>query len=219
MGSRYKLEDLHLRGSLLLEMARMTLQMLLIGFCMLSTWLLVMSYAMDISPALVPFKLFLDTFGTRLTVAVWWMDPLPLMRRQQYEQRDNFWQAFLFSSDTLLGAFQDYGFRTWNWVVESAWHGSLPLRLLFLVVAAVSWPLFLQWIPNGSMRILQETLFKSRLWLRWLPESLLTMEQLVVARDVYGRKFSAKVVEELEAERARDAEESDGAWADTGPER
>eukprot|EP00929_Paragymnodinium_shiwhaense_P062195 TRINITY_DN31047_c0_g1_i1.p1 TRINITY_DN31047_c0_g1~~TRINITY_DN31047_c0_g1_i1.p1 ORF type:complete len:225 (-),score=36.54 TRINITY_DN31047_c0_g1_i1:113-787(-) len=158
----------------------------------------------------LPFRMYRDTFGPFEKLMN--LEP-PLMNRTMYEQPENIWRPFVSLGPTgsYIGDFEDGCFLFWNMAVEWVWSASVLLKCLValgLCVAALQaayWTAIIIQIHiagglNEWKKHAPDSLRKVQwVWFGLLPEWLLVLEQLIMARETFGRKLSAAVSAEIEA--------------------
>jgi hypothetical protein len=144
-------------------------------------------------PLELPGRVLDDTFGANAFSRLWHTEPL-WMNRTRYETPGNLFHPVTFASDTPLGQVQDMGFDLWNWGVRNIYQGPIHMKLFTLFVTGCIW------IPAQFIALLFLSKFDMNVvwfhcnpikafYLRWTPERLLVLEQLIAAHAI-GRKLS-----------------------------
>jgi len=166
-------------------------------------------------PWVLAFRFYEDAFGPLKDL---WALKTPLVDRRRFEQPGNLWRPYVFPVDTSIGLLQVRCLQLLNRIVSMAWEGPIVVRILvwatgvivwwamFLFVTQTLFFVFLPWCydqfrmrwPVAHGRVLQ-------LYLRNLPEQCLILEQLAVAREVFGRKLSVAAEAEVKEQTARRA--------------
>jgi hypothetical protein len=142
----------------------------------------------------VPGMVIEATFGP--TDALWHLSP-PLMNRTRYETPGNFWRPVMFPPKSFVGTIQDLAYGVWNWGVRNVYLGPVYMKVFSLFVTAVIWIPTIAFSLNIFTQLPELMPFFIRaLYLRWMPEGLLILEQLIVAKKL-GRKLSKQAAQDV----------------------
>jgi len=198
--------NLRMRGKYGREVARVYFQMfLLAALCYMLVWVLALPLVHD-TPYNLPFRLYGDTFGN---FSRWWKFEPILLERERYANPENMWSKLLFAPDSFVGKVQDGFFNYFNWsttgLVNGPWFwtrfkvGACGFAVALGLFATLQ--AFLYTFQSYAYQ-LEPCIYASgsrayRMWVRWLPEPFLFLEQLFHAREM-GRKLSASAVKEIE---------------------
>jgi len=179
------------------ELQRLALQLLLILGFALALWCIAGSLILGEMPWHVPVRVVSDTFGP---IEDLWNMHAPLLDRKRFESPGNMWRIVMFPPQTLLGSMQDFGYMIWNWGARSVYEGPKHARLLVMFLDVCAIYMVITWAPAmvGGMLVHGPGRPLGRMYMYYMPEQLLVLEQLAVARELFGRPLSPAVVEELE---------------------
>mmetsp|Transcript_4538 Transcript_4538/g.5718 ORF Transcript_4538/g.5718 Transcript_4538/m.5718 type:complete len:264 (+) Transcript_4538:36-827(+) len=207
------------RNPVWMEFLRVGIQVTCLGACCMSIALVMVGAVIGERPANVPWRLCFDTFG-EWPLAMAMNRTAPLLERARYERPGNAWRPLIFPPSSIIGWGQDLVFSMWNFGVAMAWSASWLLKGCAVMFGFFAWipalifvTLFLQgiavWIFTHAMRspcgrpVI-------RVYLVWLPEELLILNQLIFARDTFGRVLSPATAELLRLGEQPDADDCVG---------
>lgn len=140
------------------------------------------------SPLHVPGTVFEATFGP--SEKLWRLEP-PLMDRARYEDPSNFWKPVMFSPESALGWLQDRAYALWNWGVRCIWQGPLHKKAVAVLATLAIWVPICGFVLQYHRRIIRWTpWYVKGSYLKWMPEGLLVLEQLILARELFDRRLS-----------------------------
>jgi hypothetical protein len=174
------------RGQESLETARIGVQIGAVCMTLFICICIVLAYKNETQPLHVPGMVFEATFGP--TDRLWQLEA-PFMNRTRYETPGNFWRPVMFPPESNVGWLQDSAYGLWNWGVRNIWFGTPQKKALAILATLMIW-LLIGFMALTSLQIVAEFMpfHVKRVYLMFMPEQWLILEQLIVARRL-GRRL------------------------------